>query len=263
MKPKIMCVLLVFLLSSSITACSNNKSSLNLNNSSNASSKKVSDTSVPTSSSAAPINTTSNSKTENIKTQTPPENNKNYSILEAYKAVLQNQVNFISTDNKKNVSLNDFLTNKEIYGTIFKVTHFTVVDMDGDKIPEVVLELSPGNYPEFYEVLHYMNGKVYGYIRVLRGLERLKMDGTFGYSNGASDNGYGKLRFDSNACETDILGYSESSHNNDSTTISYFINNKPITKESFNSFMKEEDGKKDVVWYEFSQSNIEKEMSIN
>ena len=36
---------------------------------------------------------------------------------------------------------------------IFKVTHFTVIDMVGDKIPEVVLELAVGNNLEFYECL--------------------------------------------------------------------------------------------------------------
>ena len=190
--------------------------------------------------------------------------NKSYLILEAYKAVLQNKVNFFSTDTNKNVYLKNFLTNKEIYGATFKITHFTVLDMDGDKIPEVVLELSVGNNnPMCFEVLHYMNGKVYGYNIVYRGLEELKTDGTFGYSSGASDNGRGKLRFESNAYETDILGYSKSSQNNDNITISYFINNKPIAEESFNSFMKEERGKKDVVWYEFSQKNIEIELSKN
>ena len=254
MKPKIMCLLLVFLLSISITACSNNKSRLNLDNSSDASSNKSSDTTVPTNPSSVPINSSSDSK---------DKNNKNYSVLEAYKAVLQNKINFFSTDNKKNVYLNDFLTNEEIYGTIFKVTHFTVVDMDGDKIPEIVLELTPGDYPQFYEVLHYMNGTVYGYIMVLRGLERIKADGTFAYSSGASDNGYGKLRFESNTCKTDILGYSQSSASNDNITISYFVNDKAITKESYDSFIKEQDGKKDVDWYEFSQENIEKELSVN
>ena len=174
----------------------------------------------------------------------PIINNKNYSELEAYKAVLQNKVKFLSTDNKKKVYLNEFLTNKEIYGTIFKVPHFTVLDMDGDKIPEVVLELTQGDYVEFYEVFHYMKGEVYGYIRVLRGLERLKMDGTFSYANSAFDTGYGKLRFKSNACETDFLAGKEANRKNDSMTMSYFINNKSITKESYMSLSKEENGKK-------------------
>jgi hypothetical protein len=182
------------------------------------------------------------SKSENAKTQILSNN----SVLEAYKAVMQNKAEFFSSDNKKNLYLNDFLTNKEIYGTIFKVTHFTVLDMDGDNVPEVVLELSVGDELEFYEVLHYMNGVVYGYLIVYRGLEGLKADGAFRFSGGAADNGWGKLRFQSNALKTDILGYSKSNQGDTNLTLSYFINNKPVTKESFDSFTNEQSGKKDA-----------------
>ncbi|WIV12395.1 hypothetical protein [Proteiniborus sp. MB09-C3] len=241
MKTKIISALIVFLLSISITGCS--------------SSDKNSDTSVP----ANPSSTSLDSNGENINTQMLS----NDSVLEAYKAILQNKTELFSTDNKKKLYLNDFLTNEEIYGTIFKVTHFTVLDMDGDKVPEIVLELSVGDEPEFYEVLHYMNDTVYGYLIVHRGLEELKADGTFRYSSGAADNGFGKLKFESDAFKTDILGYSESSQGDDNLVISYFINNKSVTKESFDSFVNEQSGKKDAVWYEFSQKNIETELSIN
>ena len=199
--------------------------------------------------------TTSANKTENAKANTPSENNNNLA-LNAYKAVLQNKAEFLSTDNKENRYLNDFLTNNKIYDTTFKATRFTILDMDGDKTPEVVLELTVGNYPEFYEILHYMNGKVYGYLQVYRGLEMLKTDGTFWGSSGASDNSCEKLRFNSNTYEADILGYMKSSQNNAGITISYFINNKPVTKEDFDSFIKKQNEKKDVAWYEFSESNI-------
>lgn len=255
MKIKIISVLLVFLLSISITGCSGSKNRLNLSNSSSISNNKISGTSVPTS----PSSTSLDSKSENTKTQILSNN----SVLEAYKAVLQNKAEFFSTDNKKNLYLNDFLINKEIYGTIFKITHFTVLDMDGDKAPEVVLELSVDDEPEFYEVLHYMNGVVYGYLIVYRGLEELKADGTFRFSSGVADNGWGKLRFETNAFKTDILGYSKSSQGDTNLTISYLINNKPVTKESFDSFTNEQSRKKDAVWYEFSRKNIETELSAN
>jgi hypothetical protein len=236
MKTKIISVILMFLLSVSITGCSGNNSGSNPNNGS-----KTSETGVPS----------------------VPGDGKSLA-MEAYKAVLENKAEFFSTDNKKNIYLNDFLTNKEIYGTAFKPTRFAVLDMDGDKISEVVLELAVGSDAEFYEVLHYTNGKVYGYIRVLRGLMQLKTDGTFTYSNSAADTGVAKLRFEPNGGETDIiLGYTKSSQNNGSISISYFINDKPVTEEVYKSFIKEQDQKKDAVWYEFSQKNIETELSKN
>ncbi|MGW8440215.1 hypothetical protein ACWGXJ_04300 [Paenibacillus sp. S33] len=92
-----------------IPACSTNKSSLNQNNNSSSSSNKISDTSVPTITSSAPI-TPSESK---------PENNKSLA-MEAYKIVLQNKIEFYSIETKKKVYLNDFLTNSTFAAQISK-----------------------------------------------------------------------------------------------------------------------------------------------
>lgn len=183
--------------------------------------------------------------------------------MEAYKTILQSEVEFFSTDDKKYVYLNDFLKEASGAEVNLKVTNFAVLDMDGDEIPEVVLELSLGDYPDYFEILHYKNDTVYGYNFVYRGLMQLKTDGTFRYSNSGTDIGYGKLKFESNNSETEILGYSEASYNNDDMSISYFINNELVTEESFNSFCKEQNEKEDVTWHEFSKDNIENKLYIN
>lgn len=183
--------------------------------------------------------------------------------VEQYREVLQNQAEFFSTDHERMMELNDFLSNKELYGTVFKATRFAVLDMDSDNIPEIVLELFVENEPAFYEVLHNMNESVYGYLIVYRGLEELKEDGTFLFSNGAADTGIGKLNFSLGALETEILGESKSNQSNTSIDISYQIDHKEVTKESFDSLMTEQSRKKEVIWYEFSQKNIETELSTN
>lgn len=248
MKSKITNVILVFLLSISIAECSNSKSSSYLNNSSSARSNKTPGISVPTSNPTIIPDVDADEKSLS---------------MEAYKEVLQNKAEFFSTDNKKNVYLNDFLTNKEIYGTAFKVTRFSVLDMDGDKVTDVILELSVGNEPEFYEVLHIIKGAVYGYLLPYRALEKLKVDGTFHFSSGAADSGWGKLSFEINALKTDILAQSKSDQGGTNLTISYFINNKPVTKEAFDSFTKEQSGKKDAAWYAYTQQNIEAKLPSN
>lgn len=185
----------------------------------------------------------------------------NASVSEAYRAVLQNQAAFFSTDNQKSLYWNDFLTNGEIYATTFQATRFTVLDMDGDGVPEVVIELSVGTEPQFYEVLHDTDGTVHGYLIVYRGLEALKADGTFSFSSGAADNGWGKLILGTNAYETDMLGYSQSSQGDAGLTISYFIGDKPATKKAFDSFAAEQSRKSDAAWQEFSQKNMEAALS--
>lgn len=175
--------------------------------------------------------------------------------IEAYKLVLQNKAEYYSTDNKKDLYLKDFLANQELYKVNFEIANYAVLDMDGDNIPEVVLELTANGFPEFYEILHYTDGKIYGYIQVSRGLKQLKTDGTFLYSSGAFDNGYGKMIFNLDSFNTEILGYVKP--NQDSTAIlSYLINNNPVSEAEYNSFKDTQTGKTDVDWYKFSQENI-------
>ncbi len=184
-------------------------------------------------------------------------------VLKAYQAVMNNEAEFYSTDNQKNLYLNDFLNNNEIYEVAFTVTQFAVLDMNGDGMSEVVLELSVADEPQFYEVLHNIDGVVYGYLIVYRGLEELKSDGTFYFSSGAADGGWGKLVFESTAITTDISGYSESTQDANGLTISYFVNDEAVTAESFESFSNEQAGKEDAVWYEFTQENIAAQLSVN
>ncbi len=258
MKSRMIRVLLVFMLSTSLTACTGSTSSSNPNNTGNNGGGQT-ETASPTSSpSQSPSPSPSPDPTvEPSETSTPAAIP---SELEAYKAVLLNDAEFFSVDNNKSLTLNDFLTNKELYATVFKATRFTVLDMDGDQVPEIVLELSVNDYPEFYEILHYADNTVYGYNIVYRGLEALKADGTYLYSNGAADTGYGRLKFQSTALETEILGYTQSSQSNDTITLSYFIDNKPVTKEQYDSFIKEQDEKAEPVWHEFTQTNVEAEL---
>jgi formylglycine-generating enzyme required for sulfatase activity len=177
--------------------------------------------------------------------------------LEAYKSVLANEASFINTVDNKKVYLKDFLVSP------LKVLNFTVIDMDGDTIPEAVLELTMNEeWPFSVEVLHYKNGEVYGYNFTFRALMQLKTDGTFTFSSGAFDYGYGKLHFESNKSETDKTGYTESSYNNDTLIRSFFINHNPVTEEEFKTFEKKQNEKEDVTWYEFTQDNVEKELSF-
>lgn len=253
MKRFIAILLLAVLLSASIAACSNDASP-----GSSPDHTPIADTSAPAAATSIPAMSPSDSKAEKQESPLPSDSGKKASAAaEAYKDVLLNKLEYISTDDqKKKVLLKDFLTNEAIYATAFKVTHFTVVDMDGDRMPEVVLELSPGENPEFYEVLHYMDGEVYGYIQVYRGMENLKTDGSFRWASSAFRFGYGKLRFGPDAYECVNLGYMDSNPNDKAAAADFIIGDKPVTEEAYQQFVKEQDAKKDAVWQDFSQENI-------
>ena len=129
--------------------------------------------------------------------------------LEAYKAVLQNKMTFYSTDDQKSYNLNEFDYWSEQSKLPLKVVCFAVVDMDDDGIPEVVLELTSG-FDDAFEVLHYEDGKVYGFNRSYRGMTGLTSDGIYLGSNGAADGGLYKASIAKETYEQEALGYSES-----------------------------------------------------
>ena len=180
--------------------------------------------------------------------------------IEAYKSVLQNKSTFYDTFNKKDIYLKDFLGYEGAgFDAELGCSYFSILDMDGDEISEVVLDLSfyGREGSDFSEVLHYMNGSITGYLLSQKDLEELKNDGTFIYSWGAGDWGCAKLKFKSDDYESVRLGYIESSDNG----VTYFINNKPGTEDLFETIINEQNDKKDTVWYKFSEENINIKLS--
>lgn len=183
--------------------------------------------------------------------------------LLAYNDVLQNKTEFINTFYDENIPktiyldqlLDDGLNN-------YKFLNFSVLDMDGDDLPEVVIQYCLTNdypYPDFVEVLHYSKGTVYGYNFGYRSLYGLKTDGTFYWSGGADDNGYRKLRFTSDNYEYDDIGYSKPNY----PTVSYFINNQTVTESVYNDFIKSQEDKDDAIWYDFTKKNIDNQLSAD
>ena len=240
MKSSVYIVLLVFLLCVSLSACSTNKTDSATTGSGDSSSSQITDASTSGSASST----------------SSPEG-EIFLPADAYKAVLQNAAGFINTDDNQEVYLNDFLNRDFEYEGTYKVTHFTVLDMDGDKTSEVVLELSLNDYPEQYEILHYSNGTVYGCNFVYRGFEALKEDGTFRYANSSSDVGVEKiLSFKPDSVETETLGYAQTDYSGGNTEISYYIHKASVTQEAFDAFLDQQNAKTDAQWHAYSFENI-------
>lgn len=173
-----------------------------------------------------------------------------------YQNILQNKTAFYNTDDKVSV----YLKNLKLQDGN-KPSRYTITDMDGDGIPELVLELtvseaysssSVNTYPMGSEVLRIQNEKVVGFYFSYRALETLtlKADGTFAVSGGAANSGYEKLRFSENACQQDDLAYCEPTGNNSDGTpiVSYFINKKNVQKAVWDTFCKTQNAKKDAAW---------------
>jgi len=193
-----------------------------------------------------------------------PSTQSDASPMSTYKSVLQNKTQFFSTDAKKNLNisqLNQAVSDDD--SVKVKAIKLAIADLENDEIPEVILWLDV-NTNEYYgfEVLRYRDGVVYGYTLPYKSFMDLKDDGTFSFSSGAADSGFGKVKFTENGYSIDKITYSESSDNSGNNQItSYFVNNQSASEEDFLSAINKQSDKTAITWYDFTDENIEKLLS--
>lgn len=182
------------------------------------------------------------------------------SPMSVYKSVLHNKTHFFSTDSKKDLyisQLNQAISDDSSVKA--KATKFAVVDLDNNDTPEIVLWLSVNNNEYFgFEVLSYRNEVVYGYTIPYRAFMDLKSDGTFSFSSGAADNGFGTITFSGKGYNINNISYSKSSYDSSNNqVISYFVNQEVSSEEDFLKAINEQSEKPGVTWYDFTDDNIE------
>lgn len=183
-----------------------------------------------------------------------PSVNQVLTPMEAFKAVLLYETTFFSTDkapyNNVFQQWNGYL-NELTYGDKPMVTpQFTVVDLDGDGVPEIVLAIE--DYAGFV-ILRYKEGNVYGNIISYRTMENLKQDGSFMSSSGASDNTIGKMLF---IDDTYFLDEKISSVGG-ANTISYYIHDMPIDQDTWDKSLASFDNSLNVEWHDYSKDVID------
>lgn len=178
--------------------------------------------------------------------------------MEAYRKVLRNEAKFFSTDDNKDVLLKEhkFFSNADL-----SKLNFTVVDMDGDGIPEVVLEWRGYGV----EVLHYEDGTVYDYSFGWRSMNGgIKKDGSYQYVDGPEYGGYEKMQFLGITYKLISLASYEDKFEKDGVFLEtvLLVNNEPATEAESKAFNEEWSQKDDVIWYELNEDNIALQITI-
>lgn len=131
---------------------------------------------------------------------------------------------------------------------------FTVLDLDGDGVMEVILEVTE---PEAYIIL---NGSVTVYATEwpYRGLLELKDDGTFLFSNGATDNGVAMLVLQGD--DEPQWGYLPLAEciTDENAQVHYYLDGGAETTDGagYQAFMAQQDAKLDALWYEYTEENL-------
>lgn len=174
-----------------------------------------------------------------------------------FQPVLQGRAPFFSTDAGQSLSIHELGRAAGIDGNIsVEPIKFAVIDLDGDNVQEMVLWLEV-NENDFYgfEILRQQDGQIYGYTLAYRAFMDLKKDGTFSFSSGAADSGFGSISFTDKSYRIDEIARSESSYDADNElTISYFVNGQAAAEAEFLSAAEKQDRKEDVLWHEFKES---------
>lgn len=185
-----------------------------------------------------------------------PEN----TAMQLYKAVLQGTTEFFSVDANKNLNISQLgQTVSDDSSVTTKATKFAIMDLDHDGTPEVILWLSANNDDYYgFEVLRYQNSAVYGYTLWYRAFMDLKADGTFSFSSGAADSGFGAIQFTQSAYSVDKITYSESSYDSDSNmSVSYVVDHESATEDAFLSAVNKQSETANATWYEYADEMIQ------
>ncbi len=194
---------------------------------------------------------------------TKPDNNQgasdNTQAKNMLKAVVAGDVNFFETGLDQELNIRDLKNAVSSDSTItVEVEEYTVVDLDADGIDEIVLWLSVNGVENYgCEILRYHDEDVYGYLMWYRAFNCLKEDGTFSFSGGAMDSGFGKIVFDGKDFSTEKIAYSESQYGSDDEIIvTYFVNGEKVAHDQFEAEIQKQNKKPDSVRYEFDGSDI-------
>ena len=188
---------------------------------------------------------------------------------EAYRDVLmeQEELCFFWEGKYMNSIKNLTQINEKTFSRPREIKRFTVIDLDNDNLPEVVLSFPEEQDGKYYEseycILKYHDGIVYAYDRGIRGFNTLRMDGTFRWANSGFEAGIGTLLFQKVTTYTAQRGITETEDKVYSNTSSgeFLINGQSVTREEEQKAMDYQNSKPEAAWYEFTEENIKRYLS--
>lgn len=136
---------------------------------------------------------------------------------------------------------------------------FAIADVDQDAKDEIILAMTV-DADEYYGylVLKSADSTVWGYEVFYRAMLSLKADGTFSFSSGALDTGFGYTSLEGDQIHHISLAESVSSYGN----IEYFLNGKKVSERLYRDADKGQDQKPDVIWYDLANENLSSVLKV-
>lgn len=165
-------------------------------------------------------------------------------MLSAYRAVLDNAMPYIDVAD----GLEKYLGSQEAWFDPVRMQYdqFALVDVGGDEMPELLLQSTVESDHVGTKVLHWEQNAVYGEDFWYRAMLAIKADGTFSYSGGAADHGFGKLTFSTDLAQLAPIVYSES---DSAGHVAYWHSGHRVTSAAFDEALRVQAAKPDLTWY--------------
>lgn len=165
-------------------------------------------------------------------------------------SIMENRLPFYVAYSGEKILLFDWLKNNEM-----SVSRYAVINLDRDVLSETVLWLTRGTNEYIgFLILHSDTEKTYAHLLYYREFSNLKSDGSFSFSGGVSNCGFGRICFSGSTYKINRIAYCIS---DDNRTISYYSDEtgKAINKSEFDNLEKIQNNKSEVVWYEWCYLN--------
>lgn len=138
-------------------------------------------------------------------------------------------------------------------GQAVSFPYYAIADVDQDGNNELILlQNVSGNEYYGYLVLKIADSVVYGHELVYRAMLSLKADGTFSFSSGAADNGFGYMRLSANGSALHEIAASESNDGG----IDYDLEGQPVSQAVYEAAVGLQEQKPDAVWYALTPENL-------
>ena len=160
--------------------------------------------------------------------------------LALLRRAMAGEVRVWHADSQRYAYLSELLEVDEIFG------RYTLADLDGDGLTEIVLEWLKSGDDYGYVVLDWQNGQAVAIQMVYRALLMLKGDGTFSWSSGAADNGFGRMLPGWYGYALQVDGFMES---DESDGIVYMVNGQEVEKSVYDGVLVHQNAKPDAIWY--------------
>ena len=168
--------------------------------------------------------------------------------ISGYRAVLLGEEEFLYTGNGQR----EYLTGSSL-GESFPDSSmtFAAADMDGDGMAEVAVMLEEAGRVSI--LLDRREGTVYGYEAYYRWFMPLKADGRTCWSAGASNWGWGFVRFGETEFTYDRMNYCDGWD-----PARYVVNGKAATREEFDTASEEWAAGPDAAWHALTEETVER-----